>query len=54
MADYRMERVSMAEEAYKIIYEDMAGSKSPVEIWQALAKADDAELENFLLERGKL
>lgn len=49
-----MDRKSMAEEAYKCIYWEMAGSKTPIEIWKALAKADDAELEEFLKERGKL
>lgn len=54
MADYYMDRESMAEEAYKIIYWDMCGSKTPLEIWTALAKLDDADLEDFLRERGKL
>jgi hypothetical protein len=54
MADYWMDRKSMAEEAYKIIYWEMAGSKTSLEIWKTLAKADDAELEEFLRKRGKL
>lgn len=54
MADYYMDRGKMAEEAYKIIYLEMAGSKTPLEIWTALGKTDDAELEDFLLKRGKL
>lgn len=54
MADYYMDRPSMAEEAYKIIYWEMAGSKTPLEIWRTLARADDAELEEFLRKRGKL
>ena len=51
MADYYMDRPSMAEEAYKIIYWEMAGSKTPLEIWRTLARTDDAELEEFLRQR---
>lgn len=50
-----MTRADLAEQAFKIIMLDMAGSKTPREIWETIAKADDAELNEFLLmkERDK-
>lgn len=44
-----MTRAELADAVFKIIYYDMAGTKSPREIWETIAKADDAELNEFML-----
>lgn len=54
MAKYYMDRVTMAKEAYKELYWDFAGSKTELEIWQVIARTDDAELEEYLRGKGKL
>lgn len=46
-----MTRGELADKAYKIIMEDMGGTKTPREIWEAIAKANDAELNNFIAKR---
>lgn len=50
-----MTRAELADRVFKIIMLDMAGSKTPREIWEVIAKANDAELNEFLLmkERDK-
>lgn len=48
-----MTRAEMADRAFTIIMLDMAGSKTSREIWEAIAKADDAELNEFLLEKAR-
>lgn len=44
-----MTRAELADAVYKIIYFDMAGTKSSKEIWETIAKANDAELNEFIL-----
>ena len=44
-----MTRAELADAVYKIITFDMAGSKSPRQIWETIAKANDAELNEFML-----
>ncbi len=46
-----MTRGELADKVFKIITMDMAGTKSPEEIWEAIAKANDAELNDFIAKR---
>lgn len=48
-----MTRGELADKAYKIIMEDMGGTKTPREIWVAIAKSNDAELINFVCSKEK-
>lgn len=44
-----MTRAELADKVFKIIMLDMAGSKTSKKIWETIAKADDAELNDFML-----
>lgn len=48
-----MTRGEMADKAYEIIMEDMGAIKTPREIWKAIAKANDAELIDFVYSKEK-